>query len=170
MRRMMDVHRKTSGFTLIELLIVVAIIGILAAIAIPNLLTAIQRSKQRRTMSDMRTIATAWEARATDMNRYNAAGLDGISAPVSFGQLATALAPTYIKQVPLADAWGRQFLSETDTPWGDPLAATKYVIISAGRDQLISTTQYTGAFSSFDCDIIYSNGTFITFPEGYGKK
>src|SRR5205814_4490670 len=52
---------------------------ILAAIAIPNLLTAMQRSKQKRTMADLRTIATAWEARATDLNKYNAAG--AISIP-----------------------------------------------------------------------------------------
>ena len=68
------IKRNQKGFTLIELLIVVAIIGILAAIAIPNLLTAMQRAKQKRTMADMRTIATAWEARATDINTYNAAG------------------------------------------------------------------------------------------------
>ena len=66
-------HKRESGFTLIELLIVIAIIGILAAIAIPNLLNAVQRGKQKRTMSDMRALATAVEAYAVDNSSYPAA-------------------------------------------------------------------------------------------------
>src|SRR5215510_5849173 len=62
--------RKQRGFTLIELLIVVAIIGIIAAIAIPNLLNAIDRSKQKRTMADMRSIGTACEEYSIDNQFY----------------------------------------------------------------------------------------------------
>jgi prepilin-type N-terminal cleavage/methylation domain-containing protein len=59
-----------SAFTLIELLIVVAIIAILAAIAVPNFLEAQVRSKVARVKTDMRSIATAMESYATDHGRY----------------------------------------------------------------------------------------------------
>jgi len=59
-----------KGFTLIELLIVVAIIAILAAIAVPNFLEAQVRSKVSRTKADMRSIATALEAYNVDYNVY----------------------------------------------------------------------------------------------------
>jgi prepilin-type N-terminal cleavage/methylation domain-containing protein len=62
--------KKYSGFTLIELLIVVAIIAILAAIAVPNFLEAQTRSKISRVKSDMRTMATAIESYRIDENRY----------------------------------------------------------------------------------------------------
>jgi len=61
---------RKKGFTLIELLIVVAIIAILAAIAIPNFLEAQVRSKVSRARSDLRTFATALEAYRTDHNGY----------------------------------------------------------------------------------------------------
>ena len=58
------------AFTLIELLIVVAIIAILAAIAVPNFLEAQVRSKVSRAKSDMRTTATALESYKVDTNHY----------------------------------------------------------------------------------------------------
>src|SRR6058998_1924433 len=93
--------RKQSGFTLIELLIVVAIIGIIAAIAIPNLLNAIDRSKQKRTMADIRSVGTAVEEYAIDNNFYPIQTTQGAIAT----SIAAILEPTYIKVAPKKDGW-----------------------------------------------------------------
>ena len=65
-------HRpgRRSAFTLIELLIVVAIIAILAAIAVPNFMEAQTRAKVARVKTDMRSLAVAIEAYKTDTNSY----------------------------------------------------------------------------------------------------
>ena len=156
-------RKKESGFTLIELLIVIAIIGILAAIAIPNLLNAVQRGKQKRTMSDMRALATAIEAYAVDNNVYPAATCNpGIYTTTTVTLALTSftnLTPTYIAQPPKVDGWG-QFLS-----YGSDTPGNNYIIGSGGRDKSI-VAPTCGTTTNFNNDIYYSNGTFIQWPEG----
>ena len=134
-------------------LFLVAIIGILAAIAIPNLLTAQQRSKQKRTMADIRSVATAAEAYATDNNKYPDAS--------SVAELSAALSPTYIREVPSLDGWGTPMKYER-------LGDTGYAVGSAGADKTFehdSLSAYTPKpISDFNSDLVFANGEFVQQP------
>ena len=153
----MKIRLKKEGFTLIELLIVVAIIGIIAAIAIPNLLNAIQRGKQKRTMADMRAIGTAVESYAVDNNQYPAGG-----SPVS--TIASVLEPRYIAQLVTTDAWQGAIDYEA-SPAATPQV---YSIESYGKDGSNQATA-TGTTTDFNNDIIFSQGLFVQYPEGSQK-
>lgn len=61
-------QRKARGFTLIELMIVIAIIGVLAAIAVPNFQKARERANQRACYANQKTIAGALEMYNLDFN------------------------------------------------------------------------------------------------------
>ena len=146
--------RKEKGFTLIELLIVVAIIGIIAAIAIPNLLNAIDRGKQKRTMADMRSIGTAIESYAVDNNFYpknmSNVGAAGITTHVS---------PIYIKTVPTTDGWNNGWVINSTA------TGSEYTIVSIAKDAAAGTNT-GGTTSVFDCDIVFANGQFFQWPQG----
>ena len=147
-------HRRgsVSGFTLIELLIVVAIIGIIAAIAIPNLLNAIDRGKQKRSMADVKTISTAIEAYAIDNTLYPA----GIA---TWAALKPHLNPFFIKDPPDADGWNVGWDATSDA------TGRTYTVASTGKDAA-ADSRAGGQTNDFNCDIVFRNGQFYQWPEG----
>jgi type II secretion system protein G len=158
---------KRQGFTLIELLIVIAIIGIVAAIAIPNLLTALQKGKQKATMGDMKSIGMAIESYMTDL--YMAPGAGAIA---DVNGLTAFLAPFYIKVIPKQDGWGGTYMYESGAIG---INQDLYSITSYGRGSLtnggtvdrdITLSPYiVTTMVGFANDIVYSNGNFTFSPK-----
>jgi type II secretion system protein G len=141
--------RTSRGFTLVELLIVVAIIGMIAAIAIPNLLNAVDKGKQKRTMSDMRAIGTAIESYAVDNAAYPvAAGMAAVKALID---------PYLIKNIPLTDGWAH--------PIQEASSMTAYTIYSQGKDGTGSNCA-SGTTSNFNDEICFIDGQFKRYPSG----
>lgn len=97
------VSRKPVGFTLIELLIVVAIIAILAAIAVPNFLEAQTRAKVARAYSDMRTVATGLESYQVDNNKYPPLTRVGSTYVFFYAPYALTTPVSYVTAGPLYD-------------------------------------------------------------------
>lgn len=112
------------AFTLIELLIVVAIIAILAAIAVPNFLEAQTRSKVSRVKADQRTIVTAIESYFVDYNRYPPAsrpfGSTRVRNRVIDRYIMMTTPVAYLSSVPQDIFWNGR---EDDIPatWGYPV-------------------------------------------------
>lgn len=115
----------------------------------------------KQTMSDMRSLATAVEARATDENSYPNVGFD---------ELEALILPTYIRTVPKVDSWGTPYLYISD--------GEHYRFISAGADRrfewgsrhidlAITESKRT---DNLDADIIFQDGTFIQSPQEAGEQ
>ena len=151
------------AIVLVVALVGIAFIGILAAIAIPNFLTAKERAIQKRTQADMLSLSTALEAYAVDNDRYPEAS--------SIAELQGVLSPTYIRDVPTTDGWNHPLRYEVATKL-KPF--DRYWIASPGKDGQFehdSLQQYErGARRDYDRDIVLGNGDFIQYPGSEGER
>ena len=171
-------RNRQRGFTLIELLIVVAIIGIIAAILIPNLIDALQKAKQKRTMADMRNMGTAMMSYITDAASAAAAGAKTFDptqySEMSHGSVLATLYPTetffYMKEVPVNDGWKNPYAFGFAVG-GNVLAPYVFGIASGGNDASVTswgglTAITVGPFTPTDYaqDIIWADGFFVRWP------
>ena len=169
-------RNRQRGFTLIELLIVVAIIGIIAAILIPNLIDALQKAKQKRTMADMRNVGTAWLSWVTDVVSGAAAGAgvstwDGTAyTTISHANLFATMHPSatffYLNELPKTDGWKNSYVYGYT---GEPLGSQVIMIASGGRNGSPTVASVTiGPFvpTKYDEDIIWADGFFVRWPGG----
>ena len=174
--------RRQSGFTLIELLIVVAIIGIIAAILIPNLIDALQKAKQKRAVADIRTVGGAWFSWYTDQQSGLGAGQTTYAWPgpgmgsYAYTDLSTLLRPSatmfYIQHIPERDPWGGDFeytMTSDLTPRALARLSNNIMgIRSLGRDGAGDASYDVGTFlgTDYDQDIVWADGYLVHFPGG----
>ncbi len=142
----------SRGFTLIELLIVVAIIGIISAIAIPRLLHALQSARQKRTQADMRTLAQIIAIYQQDNTNYP------LLADGTVSQIRQYLVPHASGNLVEIDGWQQPIRYQS--------SGIEYTLISFGANYAADEPYITGPTRRFRDDIIVASGAFVQWPEG----
>jgi len=168
---------RQRGFTLIELMIVVVIIGIIATLIIPMFLDALQKSKQKRTMAEMRLVGTCWMSWLTDQISSAAAGggvrlydlnrLTTIAADDVLKSLYQNQRFFYCSEVPKVDGWGYDY--EYFIHPSSLVVANVIAIRSRGRDGIFEDLVYPiGPFiiTDYEEDIVWADGMFVSYPAG----
>jgi prepilin-type N-terminal cleavage/methylation domain-containing protein len=158
---------KLKAFTLIELLIVVAIIAILAAIAVPNFLEAQVRAKVSRVQADLRTLRVAMEAYAVDNNKYLPSWHgaypqpqfpETLSSPISYFSGKSTVLDPFQTQDMASDPywrlynyfyWKGYFETYATTPldvYRSSPMINSYLMASVGPDRVRDYIEYSGPY------------------------
>lgn len=171
-------RRRGNGFTLIEILIVIVIVGILAALLIPQIQVAIFKAKQKGSMNDMNTISKALMSYVTDKGIPP----ENPGGPLEAGDpLITQLEPYHVLTLLKTDHWGNPWQIWTGVAVaghfgievGD-VGAEDFLIQSLGRDSRseddfsykdgLALFYIVKSIADFNKDLILWNGSWIHAP------
>lgn len=146
------------GFEFIALLPASALVGVIGAVAIPNLLSARQKGEQKETVSNMKMISTAIEMYITDKGTPPQGN--------TLGEIKAKLEPFYIKSLPTKDGWGNDFVYQFISKSGNHI----YFVGSGGRDGIFDGFEQSGFYeitkaNDFNRDIIIKNGEIVYGPQ-----
>jgi general secretion pathway protein G len=136
-------RRREAGFSLIELLVIMSVIMIIGMIAVSQFIMAYDRSRQRSTLADLRTLAVANGTYAVDQGNY---------APT-----LSDVEPDYLDPAPPLDRWG--------FAWDYTYSDGKYSLRSHGSDGAAGPAPplaWDG--DPFECDLVVENGAFVQVP------
>lgn len=146
------------------LVVLVAFLGIVAALLIPNFLDALQKAKQKRTTADIRNLGTAVVSYWSDKGYY----------PMP-ENLASALVPDYIPQIPTQDGWKHPLQYVCAEERYNATACESFFLASAGRDGVYEHDDLTayeeGTFgpTDYDADIVFRDGGYVRGPATAGN-
>ncbi|MFQ5745316.1 MAG: prepilin-type N-terminal cleavage/methylation domain-containing protein, partial [Acidobacteriota bacterium] len=132
-----------AGFSIIEVLVVLAVVAILAMLAVSQFVQAYDRSRQRSTLADMRSVAAANGMYRIDNSKY--------------AQALTDLAPDYMDPIPTVDRWGYAWTY---------VGGSSYSLTSRGSDGIAGPpppADWTG--EPFEADLVLQSGTFTQAPK-----
>lgn len=145
--RVVNDAEREAGFSLVELLVVLALVMIIGMLAVSQFLTAYDRSRQRGTLADLRTLASANGTYSVDHGDYSST-LEGV-------------APYYLGTIPPVDRWGYA--------WEYSYVEGTYELSSKGSDGAVGPEPPQGwTGDPFECDLIVENGSFMQAPATSG--